>query len=123
MIDIIMTLLVFFMTATKLADWEESALDVDVPRVTSAKPLTGAPNDLMISVDQAGVIRVKNKIVSPGELRELLAQAQQRYEDQRVVIQADGRTTHQHVADVMSACHAARIKRVVHKVQINTPEQ
>lgn len=121
MIDIIMTLLVFFMTATKLADWEESALDVDVPHVSSARPLTGTPNDIIIAIDQAGAIRVKKDVVNLAQLRSMLVEARQRYADQKVVIQADGSTTHQHVADVMSACHAAGIQRVVHKVKVSQP--
>lgn len=121
MIDIIMTLLVFFMTATKLADWEENALDVDVPSVSSARSLSMAVNDIVIAIDQTGVIRVKKNELSLTQLRTMLTEAHQNYADQKVVIQADGKTTHQNVADVMSACHAAGIQRVVHKVKISQP--
>lgn len=123
MIDIIMTLLVFFMTATKLADWEEHALDVSVPNVSSARSLSGPPNDIVISIDEGGVIRIKREIISISALPSLLTQARERYSSQTVVIQADGRTTHQNVADVMSACHAAKIEKVVHKVRVSTPAQ
>lgn len=35
MIDVILTLLIFFMAATKLYDWDEQKLDVQVPVVSS----------------------------------------------------------------------------------------
>ena len=37
MIDVILTLLIFFMAATKLYDWDEQKLDVQVPIVSSAR--------------------------------------------------------------------------------------
>lgn len=119
MIDIIMTLLVFFMTATKLTDWEEHQLDVNVPQVTSAAPLTSKPDDLVITIDRSGAVSFKKRVVSLDELRSSLDQAIERYNDQGVVISADGQALHQSVADVMSVCHAAGIKRIVHKVRLS----
>ena len=117
MIDVILTLLVFFMTATKLLDMEEQKLDVAVPRVASASPLTQLPDDIAITVDLTGQIKLNANDLSVTELRARLVAAKLNYAEQGVIIQADGRATHQVVADVMSACHAAGIARIVFKVQ------
>lgn len=118
MIDIIMTLLVFFMTATELADWEENAFDVEVPQVSSADSLSRLPDSLLITIDEEATVRLMKKVVSLSELQEALEKAHENYADQKVVIEADGRTTHQHVADVMSVCHASGIKKISQKVRM-----
>lgn len=123
MIDIIMTLLVFFMTATKMADWEEHKLDVEVPQVASATPLTSVPDDLVITINQDGEVVFKKTAVSLGELRSALVRAKAHYKAQGVVIKADGRTLHQSVANVMSVCHAAGIERIVHQVHLSNSTQ
>ena len=38
MVDVILCLLVFFMAATRLYDWDESEFVVNVPEVTEAAP-------------------------------------------------------------------------------------
>ena len=50
MVDIVLCLLVFFMAATKLYDWDENEFTVRVPEVSSAAPLTAAPEDLTLTI-------------------------------------------------------------------------
>ncbi len=50
MVDVILCLLVFFMAATRLYDWDESEFAVRVPEVASAAPMTAAPDDLVLTV-------------------------------------------------------------------------
>ncbi len=50
MVDVILCLLVFFMAATRLYDWDESEFSVNVPEVAEAAPLSAAPDDLMLTV-------------------------------------------------------------------------
>ncbi len=38
MVDVVLCLLVFFMAATRLYDWEENEFSVKVPEVTQAAP-------------------------------------------------------------------------------------
>ena len=115
--DVILTLLLFFMTATKLYDWDEQKLDVAVPQVSDARPLTQAPDDIILTVDQNGTILLAGDRLELSELRGRLKKARENYPDQAVIVRADGRTTHQHVADVMSACHAAGIAHIVFSVK------
>ena len=50
MVDVILCLLVFFMAATRLYDWDENEFVVNVPEVAEAAPLTAAPDDLVLTV-------------------------------------------------------------------------
>ncbi len=54
MVDVVLCLLVFFMAATRLYDWDENQFNVRVPEVSDAAPLTAAPEDLELSDPRAG---------------------------------------------------------------------
>ena len=56
MVDVILCLLVFFMAATRLYDWDESEFAVNVPEVSDAAPATAAPDDLVLTVIKRGVV-------------------------------------------------------------------
>ena len=58
MVDVILCLLVFFMAATRLYDWDENEFVVNVPQVIEAAPLTAAPDDLMLTVIKPGAVAV-----------------------------------------------------------------
>ena len=65
MVDVILCLLVFFMAATRLYDWDESEFVVNVPEVAEAAPATAAPDDLVLTVNKAGPsLSVNRPIIS-----------------------------------------------------------
>ncbi len=117
MIDVILTLLIFFMAATKLYDWDEQKLDVQVPVVSSAQPLTDTPDDIKLRVSREGTIAYNEDIIDLTEVKDRLRAARKNFPEQGVMIRADGRVPHQKVAEVMSACHAAGIGRILFSVR------
>jgi len=113
MIDIILCLLIFFMAATKLYDWNEQELDVEVPQVAAARPLTAAPpSELVVKVKRDGSILLNGQPVSIEQMIERLRAARGKRANQRVLVRGDGRAYYQRVAEVMSACESAGIRRV-----------
>ena len=58
MVDVVLCLLVFFMAATRLYDWDENEFVVSVPQVADASPLTAAPDDLMLTIVRPGLVAV-----------------------------------------------------------------
>jgi biopolymer transport protein ExbD len=112
MVDIILCLLVFFMAATRLYDWDESEFVVHVPEVAEAAPLTAAPDDLILTVMKRGVITVGETSYNLDQLVTLLRDARERYANQGVVIRGDATLTYQGLADVLSACDEAGIRNV-----------
>ena len=117
MIDVILTLLIFFMAATKLYDWDEQKLDVQIPSVPSAAPLTEVPDDVNLSISHEGKLAFNEDLVTLDELKQRLLTARKNYSEQGVKIRADGRVPHQKVAEAMSACHAAGIGKITFSVR------
>ena len=77
MVDVILCLLVFFMAATRLYDWDESEFVVNVPEVAEAAPATAAPDDLVLTVVQARAwSRSSESTYNLDQLVSLLGEAQ-----------------------------------------------
>src|SRR5262249_49493189 len=112
MVDVILCLLVFFMAATRLYDWEESEFTVSVPEVAQAGPMTAAPDDLILTIVTPGKVAVGTTTYDLARLGVLLQQAHDAYEDQGVVIRGDATLNYQDLADVLSVCDTAGIRSV-----------
>jgi biopolymer transport protein ExbD len=112
MVDVILCLLVFFMAATRLYDWDESEFVVKVPEVGEAAPITAAPDDLVLTIIKRGVVAVGESTHDLDQLVSLLGEARGRYINQGVVIRGDAALAYQDLADVLSACDEAGIRNV-----------
>ena len=112
MVDVVLCLLVFFMAATRLYDWDENEFTVKVPEVADAAPLTSAPDDLSLTVLAPNKVLLKDQTLDLDALTRALAEARARYADQGVMIRGDGKLAYQDLADVLSACNAAGIRNV-----------
>ena len=123
MIDVILTLLIFFMAATKIYDWNEQKLDVELPKVETARPLSEAPTEIVLRISQDGAVAYDDDVVSLAEVTDRLRRARENYQDQAVVIRGDGRVVYQRVAEVMSACEAAGIVHLAVSVHQTLKDQ
>jgi biopolymer transport protein ExbD len=112
MVDVVLCLLVFFMAATKLYDWDENEFAVGVPEVSSAAPLTAAPDDLTLTILAPNKVALNDQTLDLESLSKTLTDARKRYADQGVLIRGDARLSYQDLADVLSACNAAGIRNV-----------
>jgi len=112
MVDVMLCLLIFFMAATRLYDWDDEQFNVRVPEVSKAAPLTAAPEDLTILVVEPGVVAVGSKRLDLDELATLLRDARAAYEDQGVQIRGDASLSYQDVADVLAVCEEVGIRRI-----------
>jgi biopolymer transport protein ExbD len=112
MVDVVLCLLVFFMAATRLYDWDENEFTVKVPEVADAAPLTTAPDDLSLTVLAPNKVLLKDQTLDLDALTKTLIEARKRYADQGVMIRGDGKLAYQDLADVLSACNSAGIRNV-----------
>jgi biopolymer transport protein ExbD len=112
MVDVILCLLVFFMAATRLYDWDESEFAVKVPEVAEAAPATAAPDDLVLTIARRGVVSIGDVNYDLDGLVKLLRDARSQYVNQGVVIRGDASLSYQDLADVLSACDEAGIRNV-----------
>lgn len=109
LIDVLFLLIIFFLIGSTLSE-SERQFDVQVPTVSAAKPLTAPPDQLVININREGRISLGKKAVTLPQLIADLKQASQRFADQSVVIRGDGEGKYQKVADVLAACHKAKIR-------------
>jgi biopolymer transport protein ExbD len=126
MVDVVLCLLVFFMAATRLYDWDENAFRVNVPQVADAAPLTAAPDDLELTIVKPGLVAVGETTYDLDALTRLLTAAREKFEDQGVVIRGDATLNYQDLADVLSSCDAAGVHNVrlpVRPRDVGTPAQ
>jgi biopolymer transport protein ExbD len=112
MVDVILCLLVFFMAATRLYDWDQSEFKVSVPEVADAAPLTAAPDDMVLTVLRPGAVVVGDATHDLAGLTVLLREARLRYPNQGVMIRGEATLAYQDLADVLSACDTAGIRNV-----------
>jgi biopolymer transport protein ExbD len=112
MVDVVLCLLVFFMAATRLYDWDESQFIVRVPEVSDAAPLTAAPDDLTLTIVAPGQVKVGETDYDLSGLTKMLREVRARYADQGVLIRGDKSLNYQDLADVLGACESAGIRNV-----------
>lgn len=108
MVDVILNLLIFFMLGTRFAE-EERQLNIQLPTVSHAQPLTAPPDEIIINVFADGRMVVNQKPASPAELESLLVAARERFQDQAVLVRGDGKGQYQSIMDVLSVCQKAGI--------------
>jgi biopolymer transport protein ExbD len=119
MVDVILNLLIFFMLGSRFAA-EERQVDIQLPNVSHAQPLTAPPDEIVINLFADGHIIVDQKTVTAEELERLLAEAHARYRDQAVLIRGDGKGNYQSVMDVLSICQKAEITKYSLATQLKT---
>lgn len=111
LVDVMLVLLVIFMITTPIL---QQGVEVNLPKATTA-PLKGEAEQVVISLDAAGVIYIGagNKVdleTLPAKLEAIMAQ---RDEAQRkVFIQSDESVPYGTVMNLMGKIHAAGIEQI-----------
>jgi biopolymer transport protein ExbD len=104
-IDVVFLLLIFFLVATRF-DREEKDLEVKLPDVTHAAPVT-MPSEITVNVTDKGEYIVMGKTLDDPSLAALLRElAVKNLRQQRVRIRADERVPFRYPARVVSMCQA-----------------
>lgn len=117
MLDVVFNLIVFFMVGTKFVDMDRS-IEVDVPKVSQAGPLTAAPSRRVVTVTRDGVMALDGRVMSLDEVARELAAARSEYPEIAVLVKGDGEGRFQSVADALSACTQAGIADTAICVQV-----
>lgn len=108
MIDVVFLLIIFFMVATRFAEMERD-IELELPEVASARALTSAPKQRVVSVRDSGQVALDGVELSLNDLTSRLASARREYPELSVVIRGDAACAFQHVAATLAACKDANI--------------
>lgn len=111
MMDIVFNILIFFMLGSTIAN-EESELELQLPSVGSAAPLTESPEELVVNVHQDGRITIRNEEYSIEALETFLNKARQNYPEQAISLRGHAAVPYQRVADVIALCRQTGIVRL-----------
>lgn len=117
MIDVLFTLILFFMVATEFSEMDHE-LEVDLPQVAEAgTTAVEKKSPRMILVQADGQIRLDQQLVALAELTSHLRAAVGSTADLQVIIQGDRECPFQHVAAAMAACREAGVAELGISVQ------
>jgi biopolymer transport protein ExbD len=111
MIDVILTLVIFFLVAARFTD-AEKAIDLQVPNVSSRSALATAAAPKVVNVLADGRIMLGAQPISLDELVEQLKTAHGQYQKLSVLVRGDRGATHGRMTDVYDACRRAGINDV-----------
>jgi len=105
LIDVVFLLLIFFLVTSEFEE-EERRLDIVLPSATSAVPMTSKPREVVVDIDDEGIVYLHGQLTSLDELQRLLRIAvASNPTSQTVVIRADRDTSFQPVVSVMDVCN------------------
>lgn len=104
-IDVVFLLLIFFLVATRY-DQEERELDITLPEVAQAQPLSMTP-ELIINVSEEGKYHVVRNEYSEPQLAQLIAESKKNNPHQSALIRGDGESALKFAVRVMGMCNKA----------------
>ena len=117
MIDVLLVVLIFLMVTTTYSRFSE--LQINLPQangdVTKEKPA-----QIIVSIDAIGNYQVNNSAINFSNVQNLaqvLKDAAKGSADTVIVINADAKTTHQSVINVMEAGREAGLTRITFTTQ------
>lgn len=109
MIDVILTLILFFMVATKFSE-EEQNIDVNLPKTSkSAAKTAQTASPKFINVKADGGILFGNRPITLPELTQQLKTLRTQSKNIQVVVRGDANATHGRMSEVYEAIQAAGI--------------
>lgn len=117
MIDVLFTLILFFMVAAEFSEMDHE-LEVDLPQVAEAGTTAvekKSPRTILVQAD--GQVRLDQQLVALADLTGQLRTALSSTPDLQVVIQGDRECPFQHVAAAMAACREAGVAELGISVQ------
>lgn len=114
MIDIVFTLLLFFIITSAL-EQQEKDITVSLPETKTGNPVTQIRSEIIINVDREGAIIIHNEKLSLDVLREKLKQLADLYKgiaSPNVIVRGDRNVPYGRVVEVLDVCAEASMRNV-----------
>ena len=114
-IDVVFLLLIFFLVATEYAA-EERELDVNLPEVAQAQPLSMTAQ-LIVNETKDGTFKVVREEYNLGQLQTILMEARENNPQQTCLIRGDGESMLKFAVQVMDVCNKADMDYQIAAIQ------
>jgi biopolymer transport protein TolR len=108
-IDILLVLLVIFMTISPTA---RTGLKALIPHQAPPGPTKDADKSIVLSMDRDGVIKINQEQVEPAQLLERLRDIYKTRNDRTIFVQADNELLFNDVARLIDAAKGAGVDRL-----------
>ncbi len=109
LIDMVFLLLIFFLVATTFHQTERE-MQVALPQASFSGPISTALREIIINVDEEGVIIVSGRRIDVSELRSLIERAVAGNPEQKVTVRGDRATAYANVVRVLDICKGAGVQ-------------
>jgi biopolymer transport protein ExbD len=109
LIDMMFLLLIFFLVATTFHQ-EEREMQVALPFAEASGPISTTLREIIINVDEQGVIIVSGRPIEPGALRTMIEDAVATNPGQKVTVRGDRDAVYAHVVRALDICKGAGIQ-------------
>ncbi len=108
MIDVVFLLLIFFIVTWNSAQQERN-VDVSVPAAEEGADPERQVGEIIVNVDQDGIIVVNGVAISEADLLARLLAISEEYPDQAVILRGDSEASFQHIISILDVCKKANI--------------
>ncbi len=108
MLDIVFTLLCFFVVSQVFSQWE-AEIDITLPTSSTAALDRRLPGEIILNLTREGGVVVNGRPLSEESLKTLLSRLVRYFPGQPVLIRADKQTAYEHVIRVLDLCRHADI--------------
>ncbi len=110
LIDVLLVIIIFLMLTTTYSRF--SGIEITLPSADKTETL---PQDIQVGITASEEVSIEQKRFKSSDIsaiREALMQAKENLKEPFVVINADAKTSHQSVIDVMQAAQQADLPRI-----------
>jgi len=108
-IDTVFNLLIFFLVGTTFLQAERE-MKIALPIAASAAPISAMLQDLIVNVDAQGQAIVSGRVISPEDLKAMVAQAVANNPQQKVTVRGDRATAYSNIVTVLDICKGSGIQ-------------
>src|SRR5437867_10159345 len=109
LIDILLVLLVIFMT---ISPTERTGLNAAIPQPPPPGPERPQENVIVLSMDRSGIIRINQNEVEPSSVIERLQDIFKTRNERTIFVQADSELLFNDVAQLIDAAKAAGVNEI-----------
>jgi len=113
MIDVVFELIIFFVVTLKMSQEKDETIRLeDGKHGIILTPEELPPGHMIVDIAKNGRISMNNGTMTPEQVGQRVKDRYRRYGEFPVLIRADYRVRHEHVARVMNACTANGIWKI-----------
>lgn len=103
MMDVLMTILVFFIIISMTAQINQKAVEISLPAIGSKGESVDQPDPMILQLDKQGKLFLEGEPMDQSQIAQAIQQYLGKYPEGAVVLKADYELTYQKIVEVLGA--------------------